>query len=138
MTETQKKFILLRADGLSFDKITKQLKVSKPTLIQWSRLFQDDLQDMQFQAMLKLKEEFSNSQVKKYKTLLEHLKKFDDGIDNADFSEEKIKDLVTVRNNIAYQVEQMEQKTKYTNTNLTTTCDITGTKSTVTLKLSEL
>ena len=35
--ETKNKFVELRAKGLSFDKISKQLNVSKPVLIGWSR-----------------------------------------------------------------------------------------------------
>ena len=138
MNTKETKFIALRAEGLSFDKIAEQLKVTKKTLIQWSRLFQDDINDMQFLAMQKIKEEYSYSQVEKYRTLQKHLKKFDDAIANANFSEEKIKDILTSRNNIAYQLEQMETKVVYTNTDLTTKCDIMGTVSNVTIKLNEL
>jgi orotate phosphoribosyltransferase-like protein len=35
--ETKNKFVDLRAKGLSFDKISKQLNVSKPALLAWSR-----------------------------------------------------------------------------------------------------
>lgn len=138
MNAKNKEFVLLRAEGLSFDKIASQINVTKKTLIQWSRLFQSEIKDLEFQAMQQIREEFGNNQVQKYKTLLEHLKKLDEGIADADFSEEKIKDLLTARNNIAYQVEQIEKKTVYTNTNLTTKCEIMGTVSNVTLKLSEL
>jgi len=138
MNDKQKKFLVLRADGLSFDKIAIELKVTKKTLIQWSRLFQDEIKDLEFLAMQKLKEEFSNNQVQKYKQLLEHLKKFDEGIESANFSEEKVKDLFTIRNNIAYQLEQLEKKSIYTNTNLTKKCDIMGTTENITLSLHEL
>ena len=37
LTETKQKFIELRAQGLSFDKIAKELNKSKQTLIDWSR-----------------------------------------------------------------------------------------------------
>jgi len=35
--ETKERFIELRAKGLSFEKIARQLKVSKQTLINWSK-----------------------------------------------------------------------------------------------------
>jgi len=35
--KTKNEFVELRAKGLSFDKISKQLNVAKPTLIGWSR-----------------------------------------------------------------------------------------------------
>lgn len=44
--ETIAQFIHLRAQDLSFDKIAAQLKVSKPTLITWSRKFQFDIQNL--------------------------------------------------------------------------------------------
>lgn len=40
MNDKKKKFLLLRADGNSFDKIAKELKVTKKTLIQWNRIYQ--------------------------------------------------------------------------------------------------
>ena len=43
---TLQQFIHLRAHGLSYDKISAQLNVSKPTLIQWSRKHQFDIQNL--------------------------------------------------------------------------------------------
>lgn len=45
-TEVQKRFVLLRSQGLSFARIAEELKVSKPTLIQWSRLYQFEIQNL--------------------------------------------------------------------------------------------
>jgi transposase len=36
-TKTRERFMELRAKGHSFDKISEELKVSKPTLIQWRK-----------------------------------------------------------------------------------------------------
>ena len=52
MNKTQREFILLRADGISFDKIATQLKVSKATLIQWSKLFENEIKENQFAAFM--------------------------------------------------------------------------------------
>ncbi len=41
--KTREKFIELRAENVSFDKIAKQLKVSKSTLIMWARLYELDI-----------------------------------------------------------------------------------------------
>lgn len=35
--ETKERFVELRAKGWSFDRIARELKVSKQTLINWSR-----------------------------------------------------------------------------------------------------
>lgn len=43
--ETQQRFVFLRAEGWSFARIAEDLKVSKPTLINWSRKFQFDIKN---------------------------------------------------------------------------------------------
>ena len=86
--------------------------------------------------MQRLKEEFSNNQVQKYKKLLKYLNKLDEGITNANFEDEKIKDLFTIRNNLAYQLESMKSKTVYKNTGLVKTYEFTQTKENITLNFS--
>jgi len=44
--ETHQKFISLRAQGISFQRIMEEIKVSKPTLINWSRKFQYEIQNL--------------------------------------------------------------------------------------------
>jgi len=44
--ETIARFIPLRAQGWTFDRMTAELKVSPPTLIHWSRQHQFDLQNL--------------------------------------------------------------------------------------------
>ena len=138
MKDKQKKFLILRADGLSFDKIVKELKVSKPTLIQWSRLFQDDIKDLQFQDMRDLKEQYQYNKRSQYEQLLKHLQKFDKAIEEADLTGATIKDLLLIRNDINVKLEQMEKRTSYINTGLVTTCELTGTKENIKLQLNEL
>ena len=138
MNDKQKRFIMMRAESISFDAIATELKTAKSTLIQWSRLFIDDIKDLEFLSMQRLKEEYSNNQVQKYKKLLEHLNKLDEGIAGASFEDEKIKDLFTIRNNIAYQLDSMEKSTVYKNTGLVEKCEYTGDKTSITLKLNEL
>jgi chemotaxis regulatin CheY-phosphate phosphatase CheZ len=51
---------------MSFDKIAIELKTSKPTLIQWGRLFNDEINDMKFQSLATLKEEYQYTVKAKY------------------------------------------------------------------------
>src|SRR5258705_12259598 len=46
-TETINQFLNLRAQGWSFARIADHLHVSKPTLLDWSRKHQSELQAMQ-------------------------------------------------------------------------------------------
>lgn len=105
----QREFILLRADGISFDKIVTKLKTSKPTLIQWNKLFEDDIKDLQFEAFIKIKESYNAKKKDRYETLLKQLEKIDDSILNTDLSKVSVKDLYTIRNDILYQVDKIER-----------------------------
>ncbi|MDP3301966.1 MAG: hypothetical protein Q8S36_08385 [Sulfuricurvum sp.] len=138
MNDKQKKFLQLRASGMSYDKIAIELKTSKPTLIQWGRLFKDELNDMKFQSLATLKEMYQFTVKAKYEQLLKHLKKIDDAIENFDFTGATLKDLATVRNDIIGQLEKIEKQSVFTDTGLVTTCEFTGKKEAVTVKLNEI
>ena len=111
-TPTQTKFILLRSDGISFDKIAKELKVSKVTLIQWSKLFEDDIKELQFLAMVEIKKQYSNTVAKRYETLLQQLDKIDKAILEADLLETPLKDLIQLQQHTYSQIESIEKRFK--------------------------
>ena len=136
MTKQQREFILLRADGVSFDNIATKLKVSKASLIQWSKLFEDEIKEIQFEAFIKIKELYVFNTQSRYKNLLEQLKIIDDGIVNTDLSKATIKDLFTIKNDILMQVDKIENKIK-TNARVTVTNDL-GYKENLDLKLNEI
>ena len=110
MNKQQREFILLRADGISFDKIATQLKVSKASLIQWSKLFEDEIKEIQFEAFIKIKEHYIFTTQSRYKKLLEQLTIIDEGIKSADLSKATIKDLFTIKNDILMQLDKIENK----------------------------
>ena len=136
MDAKQREFILLRADGISYDKIALQLKTSKATLIQWSKLFEDEIKDIQFQSFLQIKEAYSYSQKSKYETLLKQLNKIDDAILEADLTGTQLKDLFAIKNNISSQLEAIEKRIS-TDAKVTTTNEM-GYKEHLRLKLSEI
>ena len=108
----QMEFITLRADGLSFDKIAKELKVSKVTLIQWSKLFEDDIKELHFLSMVEIKKQYSNTVAKRYETLLQQLDKIDNAILEADLSQESLKDLIQLQQHTYSQIESIEKRFK--------------------------
>ena len=138
MNDKQKKFLQLRADGLSFDKIAVEIKSSKPTLIQWSRLFKDELNDLKFQSLATLKEEYKYTVKAKFEQLLKHLQKINEAMENFDYSTATLKELQTVRNDIINQLERIEGKTSFIQSGLTTTCEYTGKKETLKVTLNEV
>jgi len=46
--ETKNKFIELRGQGLSFDKIVKELGVSKGTLLKWEKELKQEISEVRF------------------------------------------------------------------------------------------
>jgi len=55
--KTKQRFIELRAKGLSFDKIAKELKKSKQALIDWSREFKEEIANLKALELEALQEE---------------------------------------------------------------------------------
>ncbi len=138
MNDKQKQFLQLRADGLSFDKIAVEIKTSKPTLIQWAKLFKDELNDMKFQSLATLKEQYQFSVKAKFEQNLKHLQKINEAFDNFDYSTATLKELATVRNDITGQLERLEGKTSFIQTGLVSTCEYTGKKETLKVTLNEI
>src|SRR5439155_23723188 len=58
---TRNDFLRLRIAGLSFARIARQLGVSKPTLIAWSRASQSELDSGHAEAQERLQEEISTN-----------------------------------------------------------------------------
>jgi hypothetical protein len=49
--EHKQKFINLRAKGLSFDKISREIKISKPTLLKWNEEFSKEINNATYLEM---------------------------------------------------------------------------------------
>lgn len=135
MNSKQSKFVLLRADGMSYDKIAKEVGVTKGTLIQWSKLFEEEIKEVQFHAFSELKEAYSWNLKSKYETLLKQLQKIDDAILDAELTQTSIKDLFTIKQNLVYQIESLEKKVSIKSNVVTT--NILGDKEDIPMILSE-
>jgi transposase len=136
MDAKQREFTLLRADGLSYDKIALKLKVTKSTLIQWSKLFQSEIEELQFHAMAQLKETYTWNLKSKYETLLKQLQKIDNAILDADVSTTQIKDLFTIKQNLIYQLESLEKKVSIKSNVVTK--NVLGEKEDIPMRLNEV
>ena len=55
---TKNKFIELKAKGLSYDKISKRLKTSKQTLINWGREFEKEIEELKGYELEALREKY--------------------------------------------------------------------------------
>ena len=104
-------------------------------MLQWSKLFEAEIKDLQFESFLQIKEAYSWSVKTKYETTLKQLNKIDDAILNADLASSNIKDLFTIKNSLLFQLEAIEKKISV-DAKITQT-DEYGLKEALRLKLSE-
>lgn len=118
MTQKQQQFLVLRANGNTFDNIATELKVTKQTLLNWSKLYEDEINDLKYLAMLELKEKYRYSQKTKYEILLRQIEKVDDAILKKDLSKASLKDLMMFKNDLLENINYMELDTNFINTGL--------------------
>jgi len=76
--ETKNKFIELRGNGLSFDKIVKQLDVSKGVLLKWDKEFKQEISEIKFisiEAMIEQYKVGKSERIKNYGEMIEQYRK---------------------------------------------------------------
>lgn len=89
--DTQQRFVQLRVQGWSFDRIAAELKVSRQTLINWSRKFQFEIRNLQAIERESLQHTLLASQTARLQVLGEQLKQIE-----AELRQRPIADLSTV------------------------------------------
>lgn len=94
--ETKKRFIELRAKGISFNKISENLKVSKKTLIEWSRELEREITNLKAVEMEELQEMYfvqKQKRIELFGSQLEQIMKELDQRNFSDISTEKLLEL---------------------------------------------
>lgn len=85
-TEQKERFIELRASGLSFDKIVKELGVSKPTLIKWQNELSEQISEATFYRYQTILEQFEYSREQRIQTLAKFRHKIKAELEKRDLS----------------------------------------------------
>ncbi len=85
--ETVARFICLRAQGWTFDRIAAELKVSKPTLIGWSRQHQFEIQNLRAIETEALAEKCFASRQQRWEQLARDLRRVEDELAKRDLSD---------------------------------------------------
>ncbi len=93
-TDTKKRFIELRAKGLSYDKISGELGVSKPTLLKWGGELWKEISEAKIIELDAVLEEFGLAKVGRVRILAKHLKKVEDELAKSDFSDVRTEKLL--------------------------------------------
>ena len=94
--ETKQRFIELRAFGWSYDKIARELQVSKPTLIQWSKGLEHEIANLKAIEIEALQEQFFLTKAERIKLLGERLKTIKAELESRDLKDVPTDKLVTL------------------------------------------
>ena len=86
-SKTIERFIELRAKGLSFDKIAKDLGKAKQTLIDWSKTYQEEIANLKALELETLYEKYYLQKEARLKTFGEMLNKIKAEIETRDLSD---------------------------------------------------
>jgi transposase len=85
--ETINRFIFLRSQGWSFNRIQVELKASKPTLIKWSRQYQIEINNLRATETEALTEAVFGARHERWRKLAAQLQKLEEEIEKRDLDE---------------------------------------------------
>lgn len=86
-TKRQLAFIELRAQGLSYDQITKELGIAKSTCTSWNRKFKEEITELSDEMMQGLFDAYKIARKHRVKALQMTLGKIEQELEHADYSE---------------------------------------------------
>jgi len=98
-TKTKEKFIQLRGNGLSFDKIVEEIGVSKGTLLKWDKELKQEISEVRFielESMIQKYGVLRTERVKSYGEMLEKYRKELSTRDLSDVSTNKLLDMALI------------------------------------------
>lgn len=109
--ETKERFIELRAKGLSFDKIAQELKVSKQTLINWSKELSLEISNLRAVELETLQEKYYALKEKRIELFGEKLKVIKEELDKRDLKDVPTDKLFDLLMKYATSLKQEEVET---------------------------
>lgn len=112
-TEQKSKFIELRAKGMSFDKISSELNISKTTLLKWNKELFQEISNIKFLEIQSLIDEHKLSSENKIETLTKKLKEINSVIENIDVASLSIKDILQLKEQIEKDLTKELSNYKY-------------------------
>jgi hypothetical protein len=100
------RFIFLRAQGRTFSKIMTELNVSKPTLIQWSRKYQFQIQNLRAIDLEALREKWLASTAERVNALGERLRQVEAELAKRDIASVSTARLFSMAESLRRQIER--------------------------------
>ena len=103
---TVQRFIELRAQGWAFQRLATELNVSKSTLIDWSRKYQFQIQNLKAIELEALSHRWLASTTERVNGLGERLHKIEEELAKRDTAELKTPQLYALAGNLRRQIQQ--------------------------------
>src|SRR5208283_3916339 len=111
--EKQEKFIELRARGYSFDRIVKEIEVSKPTLIKWQSEFEKEIKNFEYAVFQGLIESYKIGREKRVKGLTDVMENINKELSGRDLSKFSLRDLILLKAETEKDLNKETQDIKY-------------------------
>jgi hypothetical protein len=112
--QTIQRFIELRASGWTYARLMTELNVSKPTLIDWSRKHQFQIQNLRAIEMESLARHWLSSTTDRVKSLGEQLQRVEAELVKRDPADLTTAQLYTLARNLRRQIEQATGPVQFT------------------------
>lgn len=112
--ETQKKFIKLRAKGMSYQKISAEIGVHEGTLINWAEELRMEIKNARALELEALQDKYYLLKERRIKLFGEKLKALSEELDNRDYSDVKTEKLFDLFFKIYKLLEKEAEEVEYT------------------------
>ena len=113
-TQTVDRFIELRSQGWTYQRLMAELKVSKPTLIQWSRKHQFQIQNLRAIELETLADRWLASTADRVNALGEKLRQVETELSGRDVKELSTSQLHSLASHLRRQIEQATGCVRFT------------------------
>lgn len=111
--ETRYKFIEMRAKGVSFDKIAKKLNIAKSTLVEWSKTYLMEIENLKAIELEALQEQFYLTKKARIEILGEQVKRLKKELEGRNLSDIPTDKLLDIFNKMLNQLKQEEIEVKF-------------------------
>ena len=113
--KTVQRFIELRSQGWTYNRLMAELNASKPTLIAWSRKYQFQLQNLKAIEMEALAEKWLASVSERVNALGEQLRRVETELAGRDMKDLSTAQLYSLARTLRRQIEKATGPVRFTN-----------------------
>lgn len=111
--KTRERFVELRGEGWSFDRISRELKVSKQTLVSWSKDLAQDIQNLRSIQLDALQERYQLAKAHRLLLFGEQLQRFRAELEKRDLSDVPTKELFAMMVRCAEMIHSDQEEVRF-------------------------